>query len=443
MEPVVYLPIEIRYRELPSRMLIASHLLQAGYAVVIGSHWALINPPNQKALPQGIYFFKSVNKLQGKAMAMLTANGHTIAASDEEVLVFTEEKGYLVAFGENAADNCALFFAQSYAHMQAVEKRFPQLKGKVRIVGNPRVDLMSERNRGLFEAVDDRVHQHRPYILFNTNYGSINSVWADSNQVMSMAETTGAFDGPDRAKKIREFQAILDWETANHKAMVSLLQWAVNELKTVNVVVRPHPSERPRYWEQMLAGVPRAHVIPRSDPHPWITGAELVVHTGCTTGLEAVLLDKPAVNLLPRSHPNCGQIVNLVNPTFRTWEDAAKAISAFLSKGSGPIADHGDKAQKALAKHFPSYRDDQAARLVAEGLTAELAKHGATPHGDFTLAWRGPFVEPEITDVHRDKYRATAEEMTAGIEKAAAAAGLDVRPRLSVIGEGLFLVTPV
>ncbi|MHB1205436.1 MAG: surface carbohydrate biosynthesis protein [Rhodospirillaceae bacterium] len=441
MEPIVYLPVEVKYREMPSRMLIACHLIQAGYAVVLGSHWGLISPPNQAALPPGLFLFKSVNRIQGNAMRSLRAHGHAVAASDEEVLVFIEDRGYTVAFSEISAGACQLFFAQSKAHMRAVENRFPQLKGKIRVVGNPRIDLMSPKNRALFHAVDDRVEALKPYVLFNTNYGTINSVWADSNRVMVMAETTGTFDGPDREKKKKEFQAIMDWETGNLKAMVALLQWTLNAAKGLNCVVRPHPAERPSHWEKMLAGVPRAHVIPRSDPHPWILGAELVVHTGCTTGLEAVLLDKAALNLLPEDHPNARQIVTQVNPTFRTWEKAAEAMAAYLTTRGGPIAAHADKTAAALAKHLPSYRDDAAAQLIAESLGEELMKLGAAPRADFMLNWRGAFAEPERSEIHKDKYTATEDEVRAGIEKAAEMAGITVKPRLSTIGDGLFLVT--
>jgi surface carbohydrate biosynthesis protein len=443
MEPIVYLPVEIKYREMPSRMLIASHLIQAGYAVVLGSHWAMTSPPNQAALPQGLFLFKSVNRIQGNAMAMLHGNGHAIAASDEEVLVFIEDRGYTVAFSENSANICELFFAQSKAHMRAVENRYPQLRGKIRVVGNPRIDLMLPKNRTLFHAIDDRVEQFKPYVLFNTNYGTLNSIWADSEHVMAIAGATGAFDGPNRERKIREFQAIIAWETQNHKAMVALLQWALNHAGDLNFVVRPHPAEQPRHWEQMLEGVKRAHVIPRSDPHPWIIGAELVVHTGCTTGLEAVLLDKPALNLLPENHPNARQIVTEVNPTFRTWEKAAEAMAAYLTTRGGPIAAHAGKTAAALAKHLPSYRDDAAARLIAQGLGDELTKQGAPPRADFALNWRGTFVEPERSDIHNDKYSATADEVRAGLEKAAEMAGITVKPHLSTIGDGLFLVTGV
>ncbi|MHB1205437.1 MAG: surface carbohydrate biosynthesis protein [Rhodospirillaceae bacterium] len=447
MEPIVYLPVEIKYREMPSRLLVASHLLQAGYAVMIGNHWAMATVvANQAALPPGLFFFKSANKLQGMIMQSLRQHGHSVAASDEEVLVFTEYNGYTVAFAKNAAAACELFFAQSEAHREAVERRFPHLAGKVKVAGNPRIDLMLPKNRSLFEAVDDRVAPLRPYILFNTNYGTINSVWGDRER--TVAEGTGAFDDDDPNKKeegrskYTEYLAIRAWEESNREAMVALIKWALAEV-SLNVVVRPHPAELPAYWQNVLGGSPKGHLIPRSDPHPWILGAKLVVHTGCTTGLEALLLDRPVLNLLPRNHPNCGQIVREANATVRNAEDAQKAMAAYLLQRQGPIADHGERARAALERHLPSYKDDAAARLMAEGLVEELQKRGAPPRKDFKLNWRGQFTAPERNVREKDKYTATEDEVGADLAKAIAAAGLSVKAKLSTVCEGLFLATPV
>jgi surface carbohydrate biosynthesis protein len=438
--PIVYLPVEIKYREMPSRLLVASHLLQAGYAVMIGNHWALATVvANQAALPPGLFFFKSANKLQGHIMQALRGHGHGVAASDEEVLVFTEYNGYTVAFAENAAAACELFFAQSEAHREAVERRFPHLAGKVKVAGNPRIDLMSPKNRALFEAIDDRVAPLRPYILFNTNYGTINSVWGERER--AVAAGTGAFDGPDQNKKIAEYLAIRAWEESNRDAMVALIKWTLANV-SLNVVVRPHPAELPEFWNEVLGGNPKGHLIARSDPHPWILGAKLVVHTGCTTGLEALLLDIPVLNLLPRNHPNCGQIVREANATVRNAEDAAKAMTSYLLERKGPIAEHGDRAQAALDTHLPSYRDDAAARLMAEGLVEELQKRGARPRKDFKLNWRGQFTEPQRNAREKDKYTATEGEVRADLNKAIAGAGLSVKANLSTICEGLFLATP-
>ncbi len=443
MEPVVYLPVEVKYRELPSRLTIAAHILNAGYSVVIGNHWSLTYPQNLPVLPQGLFVFKTVNRLQGNLMAMARQGAHAVAATDEEVLVFTDAPGYMLVFSENAAAACELFFAQSGAHKQAVETRYPHLAGKVKVAGNVRIDLLTPRNRIAFEAHDDRVAPLRPYILFNTNYGTINSVWgSDPDRLLNIAAATGMFDGDDKEKKFAEYRAVVKWEQGNCNAMSQLLQWAVANVRGVNLVLRPHPAEKPEYWQNIIQNAPNVHVIPRSDPHPWIIGAKMVVHTGCTTGLESVLLDRPVLNLLPKDHPNCRQIVTEANATARTPDEAAEAIAGYLTSRSGIITTHDAETAAALRTHLPSYRDEAAAQLIAQGVVEELARRGAVPKRNYAMQWRGRFTAIERDEWQKDKYMVTGTEMRRALRHATETAGLDVKARLGEIGEGLFMATP-
>lgn len=443
MEPIVYLPVEVKYRELPSRLLIAAHVLNAGYSVVIGNHWAVTHPDNLAVLPQGLFVFKTVNRLQGNIMNMARHNTHAVAATDEEVLVYTETPGYMLAFSENAAQAVELFFAQNEIHRESVESTYPHLKGKVKVVGNARVDLLTPKNRVAFEAHDDRVAPLRPYILFNTNYSSTNSVWGnDHGRLLNIAAATGMFDGEDKEKKFNDYKAFLAWEQGNFRAMSELMLWTIVNVRGLNLVLRPHPAERPEYWQSITKAGAHVHVIPRSDPHPWITAAKLVVHTGCTTGLEAALLDKPALNLQTVDHPISTQIVKTANATVRTVQEAADAITDFLSNRSGPIATHGEKTAAALAGHLPGYRDEAAARLIAEALVENLKGRGVQPKRNYAMKWRGRFTPIERDQFQKDKYMVTGTEMRRAFRHAAETAGLDLKTRLSEITEGLFMVTP-
>ncbi len=435
---VVYLPIEIKHRELPSRLLIAAHLLEAGCTVVLGNHWSMTTEANLAALPDGIFLFKTMNKIQGRHMAEARRAGHVVAASDEEVLVFTEHNGFMYAFAEEAGMACELFFAQSEAHKEAVESRFPTLRGKVHATGNPRISLMSPALREAFGAKDQRIGPLKPYILFNTNYATINSIWNKDGAInMSVHAEAGAFDGPDRAGREKLFFETVVWEQANHKAMLSLMQWAVSNIKGLTFVIRPHPGERAEYWQKIFAGAANARVITQSDPHPWVLGAELLVHTGCTTGLEAALLGTPAVNLMPSDRPGIGQVTNFVNATVRTPEDAARAMAAFLSSRQGVIA--ANDPGPALDTYLPGHGDTSAARKIADTLVAAFRERGADSS---PLAWRGIFADPERTALQKEKFTATEAEVMEGFATVAKVAGIRSRTRLAALGDSLFMLAP-
>lgn len=441
VEPIIYLGLEIKQRELDSRLRIAINALVQGYPVVFGQQWTLF--ANAPTLPPGLILFKTVNRIQAQNMAAFTAHGHLVAATDEEVLVCFEDACFFEVFSDMAADNCHLFFAQSAAHKSAIDRRFPKLSSRTTVVGNSRVDMLSANGRLSFAQEADEIRKaHGRFVLFNTNYGQINSIWTDMNQVVQIAARAGLVDlsNPD---SVAEYKKKLDWETVNRGEIVQLMQWALDNLKDYKVVLRPHPGERMEFWQEAFRGRDQFVLVPRSNPHPWLAAADLVVHTTCTTGLEAALLDKPVVNVVPIPHPTFDYITNYVNPTFKTWRDAAAAIESFLTDRSGPVTESRRRYEAALEAHFPDHRLGLATKKIADELALLLRKHSAPPRADFKLKFRPPgFQRPVRPDVLKDKFTLGAEELVQRIQSAAAAMGVPIKLNIGVMDDSLFLLQP-
>ncbi len=440
MEPIAYLAMEIKQRELDSRVVIAAHLLKAGVAVVFGQQWALF--ANAKVLSQGVILFKTVNHIQAGLMAKFRAAGHLVAATDEEVLVCTEDKCFLEVFSPMAAENCDLFFAQSEFHRDVVERAFPSLRGKTQTAGNSRIDFLSARRRQSFaDEVRGITDTYGPYILFNTNYAQLNSIWKDKGHVAAIAAKAGLLNPEDPAS-VEEYKAKWNWEKLNRNEMEKLLQWAVDELPDKNIVLRPHPGEIPRFWEERFGDVERVHIIPRSNPHPWILGAEMVVHTTCTTGLEAALLDRPVVNLVPVPHPTFDFVTNHVNPTFKTWQEAASAMELFFASGSGPVAEKQERQAEVLSNHF-AIDEKEAAEKIANGLVSLLEEYGVSfPVTEQPSLRGGEFRRLNRADTVKDKFLLEPSELTGRLQSVLTAMGANIKVKVIAIDDSLFMLLP-
>jgi len=222
------------------------------------------------------------------------------------------------------------------------------------------------------------------------------------------------------------FMETARWERENHDAMLPLLAWAVQNLKGLRFVVRPHPGEKADYWRQAVSAHPAATIIEDSDPHPWILGAALTVHTGCTTGLEAALMGAPVLNLLPRNRPRIGQVTDRVNAVARTPTEAAQAIVQFLGNNTGPIA-----VKRSLDGLFPGAPKGHAARFIAERLAAVPER-----------AWRGSFADIPRTPLQMRKFTVREDELRAGLLTAARVAGAAPTWKVEQLGDSLFLLSP-
>ncbi len=440
MEPIAYLTVEVKHRDLEPRLLIASHLVKAGITVVVGQQWAMF--PNPSAFPPGIVLFKTVNEIQALNMRHYRMHGHLVAATDEEVLQCIDDRCFLLAFSQVAAEHCDLFLAQSPAHKGAIERRYPEMAGRIAVAGSSRIDLLAPAGRQSFAAEAREIaHAHGPFILFNTNFGSINSIWRDINKVLQIAAFTGGFNKDDPAS-VAEFKALLAWEKLNFDALVALLDWTVKEVKNRNIVIRPHPGETVEFWMERYGGDPRVTIVPRSSPHPWIMASEMVVHTGCTTGLEAALLDRPVVNLMPSDHPTFDRIVNWANPTFKTPNEAAMAMVAFLTTGGGPISENNAKYAAVLDQYLPGYRSGDAARAIADCLREKLVAAGAQPGGGRIARYRAEFASQVRVAVTKDKFQMGRAEFTECVRLAHALTGNPKLPRIDTLDESLFMLSP-
>ena len=440
MEPIAYLGLEIKQRELESRTMVAAHLLKAGIAVIFGQQWSMF--ANAAALPRGVMLFKTVNDIQAGVMEKCRSVGHLIAATDEEVLVCTEDECFLEVFSPTAAKNCDLFFAQSEFHRQVVERKFPSLRGKTQTAGNVRVDCLTPKRRASLGGEVKRIADtYGSYILFNTNYAQLNSIWKDRNTVANIAAKAGLLDVDDPAS-IKEYRAKWDWEQLNRDEMMKLLKWVTENHHGRNIVLRPHPGEVPTYWKDMFNGQERFHIIPRSNPHPWILGADLVVHTTCTTGLEAALMDKPVVNLVPGPHPTFDFVTNHINPTFRTWKEAASAIDTFFTSGDGPITEKQKHHADILSSHF-SIDDKEASEKISDGLIDLLKEHGAHfSNAQDPSSGLGKFQRLNRVETMKDKFLLEPEEMASGLQKALTVLGLRINVKVKQIDDSLFMLVP-
>jgi hypothetical protein len=73
------------------------------------------------------------------------------------------------------------------------------------------------------------------------------------------------------------------------------------------IVLRPHPSENHDSWRAWAApyGI---DVLYEGSANNWLLAADAILHTGCTTGIEGILLDRPVASFVPEpGHPMLNQ----------------------------------------------------------------------------------------------------------------------------------------
>ncbi len=290
-DKILYLPVETAARELDAKLLLALHALRQGMEVVIGSHTrlnALIH-----RMPRGLYLLHTFNRPRRRIARIVTAAGHRIAAWDEEGLVWLSEEVYAKhRVDHEVLRHVSRIYAWGEQHAEALRRA--GVRNDIRILGNPRADLLRPELRGLHaEAARRLKERHGDFILINSNFGWLNYALMPPGKgdpgarLQALAERSG-----HPLDYLRYRQAVFD-------AFLELLPVLSEEFPERRIIVRPHPSECPEAWKKVADRLPNVKVVYDSDLVAWLMAAGAMIHNGCTTAVEYALLDRVPLSFEP------------------------------------------------------------------------------------------------------------------------------------------------
>ena len=328
---IFYFPMEMASRELDSRLLLAAIAASHGFEVVLGQKWLIER--NIEYMTPGVYLSKTLTVRDAKMLQRAKAAGYITAAIDEEIpgLVVHDRKFWWVS--RDAIDATDLIFLPGTYNSSAFAAVFGLEEGRVRRASNPRWDLLREKLRPVFaDEVADLRRRYGDFILVNSNLGATNSKKGDAKQMIQGLIDQGKVDASD-TELLRDLDHIVEMEFQNKAALIELLPMLAKRFPNQRIILRPHPSEVVENWHAWLADSPRVEVIREGAAVPWILAAHLLVHTNCTTGVEAVALDKPSVCLIREGNPaNRRYLANVVNPVATSAAAALAEIERVFAE---------------------------------------------------------------------------------------------------------------
>lgn len=347
-KPPFLIPVENQVRELDAKLLLACCAASRGHEAFIGYKGAVDGHIN--SFPRGIYFAKSVTERSVKILRIAHMLGHRNVAWDEEAVVHYPPEIYyrrrlsvdalretdrLLAWGE---DNKTLF--QGF-------DGFPDTP--VDVVGNPRIDLL----RPEFHAFYDREvaairERYGDFILFNTNFGSVNGYYPELNVCFEKPDAPDGLALGRSAIGLERGYALELYRFRKHnfETMKALVLVTAEAFPDRTIVVRPHPSENRDMWRDHVEGLAHVHVDAEGNVVPWLLAASLLVHNACTTAIESYVLGRPAVAYVPAEGADVygSDLPNMVSHVARDT-DAALAMIATAVEGAGLPAQDAQRSQ--------------------------------------------------------------------------------------------------
>lgn len=286
------LPVETQVREMDAKLLLACVAAERGHTAYVGFQ----NEIRAKiaSIPSGLFIAKGFASRKARFLRILRRLGFVVMAWDEEGLVHPPPDIYekrRISAESLAMIDGVFSWGEDYTQLL---KNLPIYDGTpIHEVGNPRIDLLRKDVNSYFDKdVAALRARFGSYILFNSNFGRINpAMKRRRDEGVAGPGTNSELDG--------KWLKGMEYRRELYQRFRILLGEVAARFPDRQVVLRPHPSERIESWNDIKDQHPNLHVLFEGNVLPWLLGAAVLIHNGCTTAIESVLMDRPAICYQP------------------------------------------------------------------------------------------------------------------------------------------------
>ena len=291
-KPAFYFDVEIKKRELLSRLTLAALLAEKGYHVFIGERATLSSI--RRIIPKATMVRKSVRSNNITILSDLINSGYKILNMEEEGVLVGSLNEYIgVDMPPDAVKLPDRHLLWGDIQTDYLKNLYPKLTDKFLKVGNPRLHLWKNRYYGFFDILADDIKKELgEFVLMSSNFAD----YTNSRNVKEMFKMTGFLEKSENIKIYEENFKIIEFLFKEFvKAAKEISQ------KGIKVVFRPHPSESISKIQEYFSGYDNIVVRSDHDVAPWILASKAVIHNCCTTGLEAAFMKKNTIAYTPNS----------------------------------------------------------------------------------------------------------------------------------------------
>ena len=299
--PTVYIPNEIKVRELDGKLLLTSYLIDKNFKVKIGARAGIKR--EILATKNGIYIAKSLTKDEISFYKKLKALGHRIAILHSEGSVLLEDikQELLSCYPKECTKFIDLFFVSGLEIKNKMKEYTSYIEHqKIVVVGDPRFDLYKPKYFIFWQnSVDNILDKYKNFILVNTNFGTGNA------KIGNNALKKYILDNPDYSEEFKKVR-ILKQKFINLVMLdfIKAVKHLASQNKNLNIILRPHPSESDKIYLNEFKKYKNVHVVYKGHVAPWIIASKAVIHYDCTTGVEALLSGRKPISYLSKTDKN-------------------------------------------------------------------------------------------------------------------------------------------
>ncbi len=223
-------------------------------------------------------------------------------------------------------------------------------------LGTPRMDFYHPSFAPFY--LDSGRSPARPMILINTSFSLNNPKFSTRDK--ESATLIAKFNYP--ADFVQTLFSNLDLVL---QAYLSLTRFLAESRPELDFVLRPHPFEDLKIYEDFFRGLANIKVDSSDTVAPWIFRSQALIHYECSTAIEAGFAQKPAISLEKFKDIRPNENIAKITAYASSAEDALSLIDQIVS-GKYKRPDHILKSLQEIDEELYFRVDGQAYHRIAE-----------------------------------------------------------------------------
>ena len=360
MKKTIFIANETKVREFDGRLLLASNLVE-DFDVKIGSRSGIKR--ELLATINGIFIPKSLSKEEIPFYRKLKERGHKIVLIHAEgtALFHDIEEALKVLFPKECDPFVETYIVSGIEIKDAMLKhlKFIQTE-RIHVAGDPRFDLLKPNYLEFWKKDIKKLNKkYGEFVLINTNFATGNAK-VGNEIIKAFYKNNSDYSEVIKEKYLYKHEYI-------HEVMLDYID-AVKELslkfKELNFVIRPHPSESHLPYNEAFHESPNVFVTHEGNVTKWILASKAVIHYDCTTGVEAVLANKPCISYTPKVDKSIlAWLPVLVSNQIEDLHDLAQTVGHLDQ--SSKAYELNTSTKDILGRYLFNYTDESSA-VIAE-----------------------------------------------------------------------------
>lgn len=287
---IVTIPIEIKSRELNSKLLICYYLLKFNPRIKILLTKSSILLDRKIEKKNLIYFEKSLSKHKIKNHKEFLKNNFIVSLDEEGPFYHWSNilKNSRINLKIINHFNFKFFFLWGDNEKKFFKKKIlNKNKDKIITVGHPKFDFVKKKNHFFFQKELRIINKKYKNLIFISSSFFTDSVMDERIYKIYLEKTQ-----KDK-KNIERFSEELKNHDENYFNLIKLSTQIAKKFPNHNIVFRPHPRQDINKVKSRFIEKPKnLHIVSDFTSTPWIIASKFYIHCNCTTVHEAYFLKK-------------------------------------------------------------------------------------------------------------------------------------------------------